>query len=116
MNKPKTIDEYILSFPKDIQALLQELRLVIRHEIPDAEETISYGLPAFKKDGKYIIYLSAWKKHISLYPYSSDMEKMFPETKDFVISGKGTIQFPYVKKLPLSFIRRIVQYRLKAEV
>lgn len=109
----KTIDEYVESFPTDVQKILQELRKIIRDEIPGVEETIHYSMPTFNYNGKYVIYFAAWKKHISLYPFSSEMEKDFPESSDYTISGKGTIQFPLNKPLPMKLIRDIVLFRLK---
>lgn len=62
---------------------------------------------------KYIIYFAGWKEHISLYPYTADMAKHFKESADYKVSGKGTIQFPLDKPLPLLFIRKIVKFRLQ---
>ncbi len=109
----KTTDEYISSFPKEVQEILETIRKTIREKIPTAEEYMSYNIPAFKIDGKYIIYFSGWKQHSSLYPFSEAMEKALPESKNYKTSGKGTIQFPLDKPLPLPLIRKIVQFRLK---
>ena len=89
------------------------MRKVILEEVPGADEKISYAIPAVMANGKYIIYYSAWKKHISLYPFTGEMGKEFPETKDYNTSGKGTIQFPYDKPLPINLIKKITQFRLK---
>lgn len=111
--KFKTVEEYIDSFPADIQKVLQEIRSLIKSEIPDAGEVISYNIPAVTNGKERVIYFSGWKKHASLYPFTEAMVKEFPETSDFNTSGKGTIQFPYDKPLPSELIKKIVRYRLK---
>jgi uncharacterized protein YdhG (YjbR/CyaY superfamily) len=109
----KSIDEYIAGFPKDIQKILKEVKTTIKKAIPEAEETISYNLPTFKLNGRYLIYFSAWKSHISLYPFSSAMEASMKEASEYKTSGKGTIQFPIDKPLPLGLITKIVKFRIK---
>jgi uncharacterized protein YdhG (YjbR/CyaY superfamily) len=108
----KTVEEYISSFPEDVQKILRTLQKTIRAELPEAEEVISYQIPTFKVNGKYVIYYSAWKKHASLYPFSEEMVKEFPESAHYKTSGKGTIQFPYNKPLPLPLIRKITKFML----
>lgn len=118
MNKSKSdfvnVDEYIQSFPKGVQLKLEELRKIIKEEIPGAEETISYKMPTYKLNGKYVVYFAGWKNHISIYPISSAMEKSIKGLLEYKISGKGTIQFPNDKLLPSSLIRQIVSFLLKA--
>ena len=109
----KSIDEYISGFPKDIQKLLKEVRATIKKAVPEGEETISYSLPTVKLNGSYLIYFSAWKNHISLYPFSSAMEATMKEASAYKTSGKGTIQFPIDKSLPLGLITKIVKFRIK---
>src|ERR1700694_4946105 len=65
---PKNIDEYIAGFPKDVQEILEKIRLTIRKAAPDAEETISYQIPTFTRKGDYLVYFAAFKKHIGFYP------------------------------------------------
>lgn len=113
MKKPTSVDEYINSFPKEVQEVLETLRTTIKEVIPNAEEKISYGIPVVMQKGKYIIYYSAWKKHTSLYPYTADMVEKFKESSDYVTSGKGTIQFPLDRPLPLPLIRKITKYKLE---
>lgn len=114
MSTPKfqTIDDYIASFPEDIKQKLKNLRKIIHEELPHAEEAISYNMPSFTVGGIRVIYFSAWKKHISLYPFTNDMLIAFPETHEYDTSGKGTIQFPYTKPIPVDLIRKIVRHRL----
>ena len=109
----RNIDEYIAAFPVHIQARLQELRDTIKRAVPAAEETISYNMPAFKLNGVHLIYFAGWKNHISLYPFSSAMEALLPEVAAYKISGRGTIQFPVDKPLPVEFVEMIVKLREK---
>lgn len=107
----KTIDEYIQTFPKDIQEILNTIRTIIHEEAPSVTEMISYKMPAFKLNGKYVIYFGAWKTHLAIYPATSSMGV----TKELerYRAGKGTFQFSLDKPLPLSIIRKIVQIRIK---
>lgn len=107
------VNKYIHSFPEEIQSKLEELRKIIKEEIPGVEETISYKMPTFKLEGKYVVYFAAWKKHISIYPITSEMEKTIPGLSEYNTSGKGTIQFPNNKPLPLPLIRKIVSFLKK---
>ena len=109
----RNIDEYIAGFPVNIQARLQGLRDTIKRAVPAAEETISYNMPAFKLNGVYLIYFAGWKNHISLYPFSSAMEASLPGALGYKTSGRGTIQFPVDKTLPLDLIERIVKLRIQ---
>jgi uncharacterized protein YdhG (YjbR/CyaY superfamily) len=108
---PKDIDEYIRLFPDDIQALLQSLRQTIREAAPDAEETISYQMPAFKQNGM-LVYFAAFKKHIGFYPTSSGIEA-FREELSAYEGSKGTVRFPIDKPLPLDLVRDIVKFRVQ---
>jgi uncharacterized protein YdhG (YjbR/CyaY superfamily) len=108
---PKDIDEYIRLFPDDIQALLQSLRQTIREAAPDAEETISYQMPAFKQNGM-LVYFAAFKKHIGFYPTSSGIEA-FKEELSAYEGSKGTVRFPIDKPLPLDLVRDIVKFRVR---
>ncbi|HYK47475.1 MAG TPA: DUF1801 domain-containing protein [Parafilimonas sp.] len=107
------IDEYIAGFPSNIQVMLQELRGTIIQAAPEVEETISYNIPAFKLHGAYLIYFAGWKNHISLYPFSSEMDALLPEAAAYKTSGKGTIQFPTDKPLPLDLVERIIKLRIQ---
>jgi uncharacterized protein YdhG (YjbR/CyaY superfamily) len=109
----KTIDEYINAFPEAVRSKLQTLRQAIKAEAPEAEESIRYQMPTFKLNGSYLVNFAAWKKHISLYPFSLEMEASMQEASNYNTSGKGTIQFPLDQPLPLPLIRKIVQFRIK---
>jgi uncharacterized protein YdhG (YjbR/CyaY superfamily) len=107
----KTIDEYVTSFPEDVQAVLQEIRRTIRECAPKAEETISYRIPTFKLHGN-LVHFAAFKDHIGFFPTSS-ARAAFPEELSKYKGGKGTIQFPLDEPIPYELIRKIVRYRVK---
>jgi uncharacterized protein YdhG (YjbR/CyaY superfamily) len=109
----KTVDEYISLFPDDVQSKMQTLRQVIKEEAPDVQEVIRYKMPTFMLNGAYLVYFAAWKKHISLYPFSTEMEETITEAAPYKMSGKGTIQLPHNQALPLALVRKIVQFRIK---
>jgi len=112
-SKHESIDSYIKTFPVRTQAYLQEVRELIKKEVPDAEETISYSMPTFNLNGQYLIYFAGYSKHISIYPVPAGdpvFEKAFAGYKT---SGKGTIQFPLDKPLPIALIRKIIRFRMK---
>ena len=104
------IDEYICSFPTDTQKLLKQLRLTIRETAPEAEEVISYQMPAFKLNGM-LVYFAGYKNHIGFYPTASGISAFKVELSDYK-SSKGSVQFPLDKPLPLELIRKIVQFRI----
>ena len=108
---PRNIDEYIASFPKDVQESLQKVRTTIKEAAPDAEETISYQIPTFTLRGKYLIYFAGYKKHISLYPAPIGVEEFKSELAPYE-SGKGTAKFALDKPIPFDLISRIVKYRV----
>ena len=108
----RTIDEYIEASPKDVQGILQRLRLTIRKAAPEAAETISYQMPTFKLNGKGLVYFAAFKNHIGLYPIPSGIEAFKKELSRYK-QGKGSVQFPIDKPIPYDLVRRIVRFRAK---
>jgi uncharacterized protein YdhG (YjbR/CyaY superfamily) len=107
----KTIDEYIESFPPNIQPLLQQLRGAIHEAAPQAQEAISYNMPAFKQNG-VLVYFAAFKGHLSLFPTGSGVEAFKDKLRQYKTS-KGTIQFPLDQPLPLELVKEIVRFRVK---
>lgn len=107
----KTIDEYLESLPEKEMIALHKLRKVIKSVAPDAEELISYGMPAFKYHGM-LVYFAAFKNHCSFFPGSSHIIKSFDELKPFK-TAKGTIQFTADKPLPVALVRKIVKARME---
>lgn len=112
MKKPGTTEAYILQFPKETQLLLQQVRELIKKAAPGAEETISYGMPAFRLQGM-LVYYAAWKSHIGLYPASSATFKSFEKELAAYTTSKGAIQFPYEKKIPVRLLTAIIKFRVK---
>jgi uncharacterized protein YdhG (YjbR/CyaY superfamily) len=117
MDTPKaqftTIDEYIDSCPEDMRPVLQTLRQTIKKAAPEAGEAIKYGMPTFTLHGN-LVGFALWKTHIGLYPagYTTALEAAFEELSAYKSSGKGTLQFPIDRPLPLDLIRRIVEFRV----
>ena len=111
--KPKftSIDDYIASFPPDVQKVLEQVRIAIKRVQPKLEEKISYGIPAFWLNGKYVIYFAGWKNHVSLYPIPVG-DDVFNEKISHYVSGRGTVKFPLDKPLPLPLIREMVKLRM----
>jgi uncharacterized protein YdhG (YjbR/CyaY superfamily) len=109
--KPKNIDEYIATFPKNIQTILLEIRQVIRDAAPQALEAISYQIPTFKLNGN-LVHFAAFKDHISFFPTSSGVEAFRKELTSYE-SSKGTIRFPLDKPIPLDLVKQIVKFRVK---
>lgn len=105
----KTIDEYISRYPATTQAKLKKLRKLILEEVPDAQESISYAIPAFTYHGR-LIYFAAYEKHISIYPFPSGDER-FQKLAEGYKTSKGTIQFPHDKQIDYDLMREIVRYR-----
>lgn len=109
--KPATVEEYISSFPPDIQELLQQVRLTIQEAAPDAEECIAYGMPAYKLNGP-LVYFAGYKGHIGFYAAPTGHEAFKKELSRYK-EGKGSVQFPLDESLPLKLIEKIVRFRVE---
>lgn len=107
------IDDYIAQFPMEIQAILEQLRKTIRAVVPEAQEVISYCMPAFKLKS-VLVYFAATQKHIGFYPTASGVAAFQDELAAYDQS-KGTIRFPIDKPLPLDLIRNIVRFRVEED-
>ena len=105
-----SVDEYITSFPEDVQKILGEVREAIKAAAPDAGEKISYNMPTFTLNGKYLVYFAGWKNHISIYPIPSGNAAFYEKVSKYV-AGKGTLKFPIDKPIPLDLIREVVRLR-----
>jgi uncharacterized protein YdhG (YjbR/CyaY superfamily) len=116
-NKRKftSFDEYFSTFPKNIREKLEKIRLVIKEVVPEAEETISYNMPAFKFHG-ILVYFAGYKGHIGLYPGDSKTIVIFKDQLKGFETSKGTIRLPLDKALPLSLIKTIVQFRAQTNL
>jgi uncharacterized protein YdhG (YjbR/CyaY superfamily) len=111
LSAPQTIDDYIAGYPADVQAILQQIRQTIHETAPEATEAISYGMPTFKLNGN-LVHFGAFKNHIGFYPVPSGMEAFKDELAAYK-QGKGSVQFPLDKPMPLDLIRRIVEFRVQ---
>lgn len=110
-NKFNSIDEYIDTFPENVQTILKQVRKTIRAAAPKAEEEISYGMPTFTLNDKYLIYFAAWKHHISIYPIPVGDDTFNQEIAQYV-AGKGTLKFPIDKPIPLKLLTKIVKLKV----
>lgn len=108
------ITEYILSFPKDTQALLEQMRMTIQKAAPNAKESMKYGMPTFELMGN-LVHFAAYKNHIGFYPAPSGIIAFKKELAGYVTS-KGAIQFPIDKKLPLTLVTKITKFRVKESI
>ena len=106
----RNFDAYLERFPKNVQRLLQKMRLTIKKAAPQAKETISYGIPAFTLNG-LLVWFAAHKNHIGFYPRASAIAAFKKELSAYN-GAKGSVQFPFDKPLPLALISRIVKYRM----
>ncbi len=105
------VDAYIEGFPGFIREMLEQMRDIIRRCAPEAEETMSYGMPAYQLNGM-LVYFAAWKKHIGLYPTASGVAA-FRDALAPHRTARGSIQFPLDQPLPADLIRRIVEFRVR---
>jgi uncharacterized protein YdhG (YjbR/CyaY superfamily) len=104
--KPSTIDEYISGFPDDVRPVLEEARRRIRAAVPEAGETISYGMPAFTLGGRDVVYFAGWKSHLAVYPVPEGGTVLAAEMAPY-LAAKGTLRFPYRKPIPYDLIERV---------
>ena len=102
-----TIDEYISTFPADMQAILEKVRQAIRKVAPEAVETISYGMPTFDLNGKHLVFFAGWKHHVSLYPLPAGGEA-FQQKISHYKRARGSIQFPLDNPIPYDLVEQIV--------
>ncbi len=110
--KVKDIDDYIDLQPMKVRATLEKMRKTIKDITPDAEEVISYNMPAFKYHGMLVGFAAA-KNHCGFYPWNGSTVKQFKEELKGYTTSPGAIQFPWDKPLPLALIKKIVKWRVK---
>lgn len=108
--KVKTVDEYIALFPDETAEKLTEIRQIIKTVVPQAEEKISYNIPAYFLNGM-LVYFAGFKNHIALYPFTQTNTELDMELKEYK-SGKATIQFKLNKPLPTKLITKLVKFRV----
>lgn len=110
-NAPATIDQYISAFSPDVQAMLREVRQAVRSAAPDAQEAISYQIPAFKLHGA-LVYFAAFKNHIGFYPPIRGDARLGKAVSPYA-GEKGNLRFPLDRPIPYDLIRRITKLRVK---
>jgi uncharacterized protein YdhG (YjbR/CyaY superfamily) len=106
-----TIDSYIKSFPENVQIMLKQIRAVIIENAPEATENFAYQMPAYKIYGKPLVYFAGFKNHIGFYATPTGHAEFSKELSKYK-QGKGSVQFPLDKPLPLDLIARIVKFRV----
>ena len=111
-SKPRTIDEYLAGVNADQRVALEKLRKTIRAAAPEVEECISYGIPAFRLNGRSLIFFGAWADHCSFYPGSSRTLRKFREDLTGFQITKGTIRFSPDNMLPVALLKRLVKARM----
>jgi uncharacterized protein YdhG (YjbR/CyaY superfamily) len=113
--KVKTIDEYIAMQPESMHKRLEEVRQLIRNVAPEAEETISYNMPAFKFHGM-LVGFAAWKQHCGFYPWNGHTVSEFAKQLEGFTTSSGAIQLPFNEKLPVALLKKIIKARIKENI
>jgi uncharacterized protein YdhG (YjbR/CyaY superfamily) len=109
----QTINEYLSSITQAQKAEFERIRKIVYEMVPDAEETISYGIPTFKYKGTYLLYFGAFKNHMSLFPGSGIIGELAEDFKGYKVA-KGTVQFTSEKPVPDHLVKKILSIRLKS--
>lgn len=110
----RSVDEYIASQPKTVQSVLRRVRSIIRKAVPEADEVISYQIPAYKLGGRTVIYFAGWKEHYSLYPSGKRLVAAFKkDLAPYEVNDKGTIRFPLSEPVPVKLIESLAKFRAK---
>lgn len=107
----KTVEEYIQQFPEEVQQVLNDIRALIKETAPEAVESISYGMPAYKTNKKPLVYFAGYKSHIGFYATPQGHEKFQKELSKYK-QGKGSVQFPLDQPMPMQLIKDIVLFRV----
>ena len=113
MTAPTSVDEYMAALPERSRAALEKLRSTIKAAAPEATETISYRMPAFKDHGRILVYYAAFADHYSVYPASTAMKEVLGDELKPYVTGKGTIRFDAAEPIPVALVKKIVKARLE---
>ncbi|MBN2881838.1 DUF1801 domain-containing protein [Candidatus Woesearchaeota archaeon] len=107
----KNTDEYISTFPEDVQTILQKVRTIVKKAVPKSDEAMVYGVPGFKLNGKNLVAYAAFKSHLGIYP---EPEAIIHFKKELEIyeTSKGAIKFPLDKQIPFSLIEKIIKFKV----
>lgn len=106
------VDIYIDQFPSNVREKLSDIRNVIKQNAPEANESFAYGMPAYKLNGRPLVYFAGFKNHIGFYATPTGHEEFKNELAGYK-QGKGSVQFPLNEPMPLELVKRIVQFRVK---
>jgi uncharacterized protein YdhG (YjbR/CyaY superfamily) len=107
-----TVDEYIKSFPEEIQVHLKQIRAAIKENAPEAVESFAYQMPAYKSNGRPLVYFAGFKNHIGFYATPTGHSQFARDLSKYK-QGKGSVQFPVDQPMPLDLIARIVKFRVE---
>lgn len=113
VDKPSTVDEYLAALPEAPRAALEKLRQTIKAAAPQATETISYQMPTFKLDGRFLVSYAAFKNHCSFFPWTDAMVEEFGDELEPYLSGKGTLRFTADAPMPATLVKKIVKERVR---
>ena len=113
MAAPTSVEDYLAALPEGQRAALEKLRKAIRAAAPKATEKISYAMPAFEQDGRFLVSYAAFKDHCSLYPASAAVMEALGDELGPYFSGKGTLRFRADEPIPAALVRKIVRVRLQ---
>ena len=106
------VDKYISGYPEEVQEILKKIRMLIKKASPEAKESIAYGMPAYKTNGRPLVYFAAYKNHIGFYATPKGHEE-FSEELSIYKKGKGSVQFPLSKPIPYDLIAEIIEFRVQ---
>jgi uncharacterized protein YdhG (YjbR/CyaY superfamily) len=112
MTKPATVDQYLETLSGPARDVMADLRATVRSAAPEAVETIAYDMPALRLNGHFLVSYAAYRRHYSLFPASQVVEDALGAEIAPFLAGKGTIQFPVGRPVPLDLVRRVVVARV----
>ena len=108
-----TIDDYIGTFPPEVQDVLTDIRSRLHEAVPGMTEAMSYGIPTLKLDGRNLVHFAGWKNHVSLYPITAAIRRAHAGELKGYETAKGTVRFPLTGPLPSALVRRLVKARIR---
>jgi uncharacterized protein YdhG (YjbR/CyaY superfamily) len=109
----RSVDEYLKTKPAPARRVLRQVRAIIRGALPGADEVISYQIPAYRLDGRVVVYFAGWATHFSIYPVTAPLVKVLGTRITPYVASKGTLRFPLEKRVPAALIARVAKLRAK---